>query len=302
MMSADTAQAKNLVEQFCNYLLVEKGLSENSIFAYTYDLKKFQSYLDHSHKNLLKVKAEDISSFLKEQTAKSISSRSLARSVAALRHFYRYLQEEEKVAKNPVTTITSPAVKKTLPDYLTLKEIDELFASVDEDDTYELRDKALFELMYSGGLRISEACSLFLEDLDMENSLVSVKGKGGRVRLVPFGEEAASLLQRYLSKARPRILNKRSSDYVFISKKSERLNRKSVWRFLKKYLERTKITKTVTPHTFRHSFAAHLIQNNADVRTVQELLGHIDISTTQIYTHLSKPALKKTHKEFHPRS
>ena len=164
-----------------------------------------------------------------------------------------------------------------------------------------MRDKAIFELLYSSGLRISEACNLRLEDLDLENLFLTVRGKGGRERLVPFGQKSLEVIQNYMDNAREKILKSRYSQYLFISKKGDLLNRKSVWRLLKKYISRTGIKKPVTPHTFRHSFATHLIENNADLRSVQELLGHLDISTTQIYTHMASRTLKEVHKKFHPR-
>lgn len=292
---------QKLIKQFQDFLLVEKGLSENSIFSYTYDIKKFQNFLERNEKDFLIVETEDIANFLKEQKRKKISSRSLARAVAALRQFYKYLKEENKVENNPAEKIQTPEVKKSLPDYLTLEEIDELFTAIREDEPYELRDKSMFELLYSSGLRISEACNLKLEDVDLENMFLTVRGKGGRERLVPFGEKSLLILRKYLESARDDILKSRFSDYLFISKKGDYLNRKSVWRLLKKYLLRTNIRKVVTPHTFRHSFATHLIENNADLRSVQELLGHIDISTTQIYTHLASRTLKEVHKKYHPR-
>jgi integrase/recombinase XerD len=293
-------QAK-LIKSFQDHLLVERGLSENSIYSYTYDIKKFQGFLTEHSRDILEVEADDISAFLKEQKRKKISSRSLARAVAALRQFYKYLKDENKVKANPADKIQTPEVKKSLPDYLTLEEIDELFGVIREDESYELRDKAMFELLYSSGLRISEACNLRLEDVDLENMFLTVRGKGGRERLVPFGEKSLQIMSRYLENARDDILKSRYSEYLFISKKGDFLNRKSVWRLLKKYLARTEIKKVVTPHTFRHSFATHLIENNADLRSVQELLGHIDISTTQIYTHLASRTLKEVHKKFHPR-
>ncbi|MCE9600364.1 MAG: site-specific tyrosine recombinase XerD [Spirochaetia bacterium] len=290
-----------MIKDFQDYLLVEKGLSENSIFSYTYDLKKFHNYAQGKKKDLLKIETDDITSFLKDQKRKKISSRSLARSVAALRQFYRYLKEEKRVTKNPVDKVQAPEVQRTLPDYLTIAEINDLFAAIKENDPYEMRDKAIFELLYSSGLRISEACGLKMEDVDMENMFITVRGKGGRERLVPFGEHSKAILKKYTDSARGDILKERTSPCLFISKKGDSLNRKSVWRLLKKYLERTSIGKVVTPHTFRHSFATHMIENNADLRSVQELLGHIDISTTQVYTHLANRTLKEVHKKYHPR-
>ncbi len=290
-----------LLKDFQDYLLVEKGLSENSIFSYSYDLKKFHIFLTRHNKDFLDVQTDDISGFLKEQRKKKISSRSLARAVAALRQFYKYLKDENRIQANPADRVQTPEVKRTLPDFLTVDEINELFNSISEDDPFELRDKTMFELLYSSGLRISEACNLKLEDVDMENMFLTIRGKGGRERLVPFGETAGKIIRKYLDHGREEILKNRYSDYMFISKKGEFLNRKSVWRLLKKYISRTGIVKAVTPHTFRHSFATHLIENNADLRSVQELLGHIDISTTQVYTHMASRALKEVHKKFHPR-
>ena len=292
---------KNLIKEFQDYLLVERGLSENSIFSYSYDLKKFQTYLVRHKKDFLDVKSEDISNFLRDQKRKKISGRSMARAVAALRQFYRYLKDESQMKVNPVENIQTPQVKRNLPDYLTLKEINELFSMISEEDPYELRDKAIFELLYSSGLRISEACNLRMDDVDLDNMFLTIRGKGGRERLVPFGEKSLIILRKYLERARDEILKDRFSDYLFISKKGDFLNRKSVWRLLKKYLARTSIKKDITPHTFRHSFATHLIENNADLRSVQELLGHIDISTTQVYTHLASRTLKEVHKKYHPR-
>ena len=291
----------SLVQEFQDYLLIERGLSENSIFSYTYDIKKFQSYIERQRKEITEVTTDDITDFLKDQKHRKISSRSQARAVAALRQFYKYLKDEDKVAKNPVEKIEIPEVKKSLPAFLTLQEIEELFNSIREDNPFELRDKAMFELMYSSGLRISEACSLHLKDLNLDNMFIIVRGKGGKERLVPFGDKSRNILLSYISKGRNKILQERQSDYLFTSKRGGSLNRKSVWRILKKYLSRTSITKAVTPHTFRHSFATHLVENNADLRSVQELLGHIDISTTQIYTHLAKQGLKEVHQKFHPR-
>lgn len=282
-------------------MLVEKGLSENSIFSYSYDIKKFHTYITGAGKDYLEVTSDDITAFLKEQKKNEISGRSLARAVAALRQFYRYLSEDNQIQTNPAEKIQTPEVSRTLPDYLTVEEIEELFGSINEDDPFEMRDKAIFELLYSSGLRISEACNLRLEDVDLDNHFLTIRGKGGRERLVPFGEQALEVLRKYLEKARDQILKDRFSEYLFISKKGEFLNRKSVWRLLKKYISRTGIKKSVTPHTFRHSFATHLIENNADLRSVQELLGHIDISTTQIYTHMASKTLKEVHKKFHPR-
>ena len=291
-----------IIDHFRNYLLVEKGLSENSIYSYSYDLKKFKNFMSSKKKELLRVKEKDIRSFIKDQNKRDISNSSLARLVATLRHFYKYLSEENLVKANPVEKIRNFTVEKKLPEFLSIEEVEDLLSKMDESDPYELRDKCIFELLYSSGLRISEACSLRLDQVDLQGMFLTVKGKGGRERLVPFGKKFLSVLEKYLGTSRGTFLKGSSSEYLFVSKRSERINRKSLWRILKKYILRTNITKMITPHTFRHSFATHLLENDADLRSVQELLGHVDISTTQIYTHMTSKTLKSVYNQFHPRA
>lgn len=290
-----------LLQTFQEYLSVEKGLSDNSIYSYGYDLNKFAIFLEKEHINFLEVKANDIMRFLEEERERKISAKTLAREVVAIRQFYKYLRDEKRLDSNPTEKIETPEVARTIPDYLTQTEIDELFRNIKEDNLYELRDKCIFELLYSSGLRISEACNLKMTDIDMENMTITVEGKGGRQRLVPFGEKSLDILKKYLNESRTEILKKRTCEFVFVSKKGSYINRKSVWRLLNHYIKRTKIKKKVTPHTLRHSFATHLLENHADLKSVQELLGHIDISTTQIYTHMANKTLKEVHKKFHPR-
>lgn len=290
-----------LLQNFQEYLTVEKGLSDNSVHSYGYDLNKFAVFLGKEHIDFLEVKANDIMRFLAEEKKRKISSKTLAREVVAIRQFYKFLKDENKLNFNPTEKIETPEVSRTIPDYLTQEEIDELFLTIKEDNIYELRDKCIFELLYSSGLRISEACSLKVTDLDLDGMSIVVEGKGGRQRLVPFGEKSLDILNKYLTKSRPEILKKRTCEYLFVSKKGSFINRKSVWRLLNHYIERTGIKKKVTPHTLRHSFATHLIENHADLKAVQELLGHIDISTTQIYTHMANKTLKEIHKNYHPR-
>ncbi len=295
-----STQAK-LLQNFQEYLSVEKGLSENSIFSYRYDLNKFRSYLEKQQIDFLEVQTKDIMKFLMEEKNRKISSKTLAREVVAIRQFYKYLRDEKQVDYNPTDKIGTPEVMRAIPDHLTIQEVDELFLAIDEENIYELRDKCIFELLYSAGLRISEACNLRMTDIDMDSGMITVEGKGGRERLVPFGEKSLKILRLYLEKSRPEILKARNCEYLFVSKKGSYINRKSVWRLLNIYIKRTGINKKVTPHTLRHSFATHLLENHANLREVQELLGHIDISTTQIYTHMANKTLKEVHKKHHPR-
>lgn len=291
------------IKKFKRFLQTEKGLSLNSIYSYTYDLKKFSDFLSRSRKDIFSATHDDVQQFLKfERTKKHNSSRTLARSLAAIRQFYNFISDTVGSMENPANRIGTPQVEKTLPDFLNAREIEVLFGSISESDNYELRDKALFELLYSCGLRISEAVELVLSDIDFKNRFIKVKGKGGKERLVPMGEEAVRLINEYIRESRPHILGERLCEYVFVSKKGSMLNRKSVWRLLKGYVHRTEIRKNITPHTLRHSFATHLLENGADLRSVQELLGHMDISTTQVYTHLARKELQKIHRRFHPKA
>jgi integrase/recombinase XerD len=290
------------IKRFKRFLQVEKGLSPNSVYSYTYDLKKFSDFLSTNNKDILSATQEDIQQFLKfERISKKNSTRTLARSLAAIRQFYNFITEKNNEFSNPTIKIESPQIEKTLPDYLTIKEIDMIFSSISENDPYELRDKTIFELMYSCGLRISEATEILYNSVDFDNGIIRVIGKGNRERLAPMGEEAKRLITKYINNSRPIISGSRETDFLFISKKGSKLNRKSAWRLLKNYAKRTFINKNITPHTLRHSFATHLIENGADLRSVQELLGHMDISTTQIYTHLAKKELQKIHKKHHPK-
>ena len=290
------------IKRFKRFLQVEKGLSDNSIYSYTYDLKKLSEFLSTKNKDMLNATQEDIKQFLKfEKTKKKNSERTLARSLAAIRQFYNFISDNFDEIDNPTDKIESPHIKKTLPDFLTVKEVDRLFNLISESDIYELRDKTIFELLYSCGLRISEAIELTQSSINFENSYIRITGKGNKERIVPVGDEAIRLLKKYINESRQQILGSRESEYLFISKKGSKLNRKSVWRLLKNYVIRTKIKKNITPHTLRHSFATHLIENGADLRSVQELLGHMDISTTQVYTHLAKNKLQEIHKKYHPK-
>lgn len=211
----------DLIKEFQDYLLVERGLSENSIFAYSYDIKKFLDYLQKFQKGKAVgvVTSDDIVAFLKQQQEMNISTRSRARELAALRQFFGYLRDEGRVKVNPADKVEPPEIRRTLPDYLTVDEIRSLFTVFDENDPYEIRDRAIFEMMYSSGLRISEACAMKMSDVDLDNLMIAVRGKGGRERLIPFGEQSKQVIDDYLTNSREVILKDRDSEYLFISKK-----------------------------------------------------------------------------------
>ena len=294
-------KSNRLLQIFQEYLIVVKRLSDNSVYSYRYDLNKFKSFLDDRQIDILKVQAEDISKFISSEKKRKVSDRTIAREVVAVRQFYKFLKKENKLKDNPTEKIETPDIGREIPDFLTIDEVNQFFSSLDEEKVFELRDKCIFEILYSSGLRISEACNLRVEDIDRKEFIIIVSGKGDKQRLVPFGEKTLDILNKYLSISRPRILKGKDSNYLFVSNKGGGINRKSVWRLLNVYIARTNINKKVTPHTLRHSFATHLIENQADLKSVQQLLGHIDISTTQIYTHLAKNKLRDIHKKYHPR-
>ena len=295
------SKQKRIIASFQEYLEVEKGLAQNSIFSYISDISKLERFLSRGNKNFIHSTDKDIYSFLREESKKEISNRTKARVIASLRQFFSYLANRKMLNENPMIGISIPKIKKHLPDFLTKNEVKKLFSVFDENDVLEMRDRTMFELLYSSGLRISEACLLQLDHLDIKNMVIHVVGKGNRERIVPLGEIALDLLNKYLKESRSNILGEQSSNYVFVSKKGCHLDRKSAWRLLKKYTTRANIKKSITPHTLRHSFATHLLQNKADLRSVQELLGHIDIATTQIYTHVTPMYLKKAHRKYHPK-
>jgi integrase/recombinase XerD len=294
---------KNYLIEFQEFLIVERNLSQNSIIAYTQDLKKFFYYVESKNLDILKITTEELVNFLNDDLQKNISKRSLARLIASLKQFYYFLQIKNYINKNPAQKIEQPKIEKNLPDYLTLEEINQFFNIFDINNIFELRDRCIFEIMYVSGLRISEVCNLKLSDIDLQEMEIKVLGKGNKARITPFGEKTLNIIKLYLTNSRSYISKHKAqkNEYLFISKKGGKLDRKSVWKFLQKYARRAGIVRSISPHTFRHSCATHMIQNNADIRIVQEILGHSDISTTQIYTHIDKKHLKEAHKKYHPR-
>ncbi|MFN3603742.1 MAG: site-specific tyrosine recombinase XerD [Leptonema sp. (in: bacteria)] len=297
-------QNKDYIQEFQEYLIIEKNLSKNTLLAYTQDLKKYMEFIKKNNLNLLQVTKEEIINFLKDTKIQEISTRSLVRMITTLRQFYYFLLLKHYINYNPTEKIEIPKIQKNLPDYLTMEEIQTFFSVFDLNNIFELRDRCIFEIMYVSGLRISEVCDLKLSDVDFLEMEIKITGKGNKQRIVPFGEQTGELLKRYLNESRNLInkkVNPNKTEYLFVSKKGEKLDRKSIWKFLQKYTKKSGILRNISPHTFRHSFATHMIQNNADLRVVQELLGHRDISTTQIYTHLDKKHLKEAHKKYHPR-
>lgn len=290
-----------LITRFLDYLYLERGLSKNTIHSYRTDLKLFSAYTESEKgENLTGVDQSFLWGYLSFCQRTGSHPRTISRYLSSIRAFYRFLVDEDIVCEDPTVNISSPKVTVQPPEYLTLEEIDLLLSIPEESTVLGLRDRTIIELMYSCGLRISELVSLKISDLNLREGYILVYGKGRKERIVPFGTKAKDLLKRYCEWARVILLKKKLLDELFLSIRGEPMSRKGVWKLIKEYARRSGITKNIKPHILRHSFATHLIQNGADLRVVQELLGHADISTTQIYTHLDRGTLIDIHNKYHP--
>jgi integrase/recombinase XerD len=291
------------IRSFLSYLRIEKALSQNTIGAYRCDLEKFSMFA--AERGLEKpehVKRSDVVDFLGTLYLRKLDARSVARHLVSLRQLFRFLSSEELISEDPVVTVESPKFRQSLPQFLSVEEVDRLLAQPDVSSTLGLRDKAMIELLYSAGLRVSELCNLAVDDLHVEAGSLRCVGKGNKERLVPVGKSALTVLQQYIQKARPVILGERSSKYLFVNRRGTKLDRISFWKNLGSYGRKAGLRKALKPHMLRHSFATHLLDRGADLRSVQMMLGHSDISTTQIYTHVIEERLKQVYKAHHPRA
>ena len=291
------------IRSFLSYLRVEKALSQNTIDAYRRDLEKFSAFAtERGLEKAPQVKRADVVDFLASLYLRKLDARSVARHLVSLRQFFRFLLSEELISEDPVVTVESPKFRKSLPQFLSVEEVDLLLAQPDVSSALGLRDKAMIELLYSAGLRVSELCNLAVDDLHVDAGSLRCIGKGNKERLVPVGKRALAVLQLYIKKARPEILGEHTSKYLFIIRKGNKLDRIAFWKNLALYGRKAGLRKALTPHMLRHSFATHLLDRGADLRSVQMMLGHSDISTTQIYTHVVEERLKQVYKAHHPRA
>jgi integrase/recombinase XerD len=291
------------IRSFLSYLRVEKALSQNTIDAYRRDLEKFSEFaMERGLEKAPQVKRADVVDFLASLYLRKLDARSVARHLVSLRQFFRFLLSEELIPEDPVVTVESPKFRKSLPQFLSVEEVDLLLAQPDVSSALGLRDKAMIELLYSAGLRVSELCNLAVDDLHVDAGSLRCIGKGNKERLVPVGKRALAVLQLYIKKARPEILGEHTSKYLFIIRKGNKLDRIAFWKNLALYGRKAGLRKALTPHMLRHSFATHLLDRGADLRSVQMMLGHSDISTTQIYTHVVEERLKQVYKAHHPRA
>lgn len=288
---------------YLHYLKVERGLSENTIASYGIDLKLFLEYLrENEIPSFKQVNKEIIVNYMQAEKNNNKANSSILRSVSSLRKFFQYLAQEKIIEKDPMLLIDTPKKKQHLPQVLTKEEVEKLLHSPNTGQVLGLRDRAMLELMYATGLRISEIINLKLEDLHLTMGTLQTLGKGHKERIVPVGDEAIKWINRYLEEARPKLLKQKRSNYLFLNFHGNNLTRQGVWKNLKAEVRKAGIQKNITPHTLRHSFATHILENGADLRIVQELLGHADISTTQIYTHLSNKQLADIYNRAHPRA
>ncbi|MCM8784065.1 MAG: site-specific tyrosine recombinase XerD [Candidatus Omnitrophica bacterium] len=290
------------IEQFLNYLNVERSLADNTIASYRRDLKIFKKYLsDGGIISWDKVSRRDIDNFLFKRREKGINPSSIARELVALKMFFRFLAQEGIIRDDPTAVLETPRLWKRLPESLSVAEVEKVLNSVRTNTPIGFRDKTCLELLYATGMRVSEVADLRISDINLEGGFVRCKGKGEKERIVPVGKTAIRYLRNYLLEIRPKMIKKNSEPFLFLSHLGKKISRQSIWKMIKKYVLRAGIKKKVGPHTLRHSFATHLLERGADLRVVQEMLGHANISTTQIYTHVNKERLKSIHKMFHPR-
>lgn len=290
---------------FENYLTLEKSLSQNSVSAYINDLNKLVSYLEKNHSKVTpsKVKLEHLKDFIAWLNQKEISPRTQARTISGIKSFYKFLMVEGIVTTDPTALLESPKIGRKLPDVLSIEEIDNLIDGVDLDKSEGQRNKAMLETLYSCGLRVSELVSLKITNLYFDQGFIRVEGKGNKERLVPVSSKAIDEVERYMSEYRKKLnVSKDSENILFLNRRGKKLSRVMVFTIIKGLAKKTGLQKSISPHTFRHSFATHLINGGADLRAVQEMLGHESILTTEIYTHIDRDYLKSTIQQFHPRS
>ncbi len=293
---------KKLLEEFLNHLSVERGLAENTISAYRRDLNNYLQYLEKNKiGSFAEVKRNNITNFMLSLKDRGLNSNSIARALVAIKMLHRFLANENYLKDNVTAVLNLPKLWKKLPEVLSQQEVDKLLRSPNLRAWIGIRDKAALELMYATGLRVSEIANLNLNDLNLDMGFVKCIGKGQKERIIPLGAYASGALARYINKVRPGLVGQKQEVGLFLSRLGKKISRQTFWKSIKIYARRAGIKKEIAPHTLRHSFATHLLERGADLRTVQEMLGHSDISTTQLYTHINKERLKQIHHRFHPR-
>ena len=296
-----SAPDKATIERFCDALWLQEGLSANTLDAYRLDLEGLSRWLSDRGGALISAARADLLEYLSSRVSQGARPRTTARLLSSLRRFYGYLVREDKIKNDPTALIDSPKLGRPLPKSLTEEQVEKLLQAPDISTPLGLRDRAMFETLYATGLRVSELVGLTLSQVSLTQGVVRVIGKGDKERLVPMGEEAVSWISRYLAEGRPRLLRRQSTDALFITARGGPMTRQAFWHNLKRLARIGGIQTVLSPHTLRHAFATHLLNHGADLRVVQMLLGHADLSTTQIYTHVAQARLKMLHEQHHPR-
>lgn len=291
------------LKEYLTILKLEKNLSDNTTSSYKNDLSSFFKFLDEYKINdPSEIKTDHIRCFFNFLKDIGLTSSSAARYFSSLKGFFSYLFKNNYIIRNPMEKLSAPKLSKNLPSVLTIQEIDSILSKPDTNDKFGLRDKSLLEVFYACGLRVSELINLKLSSLYFNEEIIRVFGKGSKERLVPIGQSAIGWTEKYLKFSRPLLIKGiKSENYLYLNSRGTKLSRMGIWKIVDKYAKEAGITKEVHPHTFRHSFATHLLEGGADLRAVQEMLGHADISTTQIYTHIDREYIKQEHKQYHPR-
>lgn len=289
-----------LLDQFINYIRIERGLADNTVASYSRDLVRFSSFLKNRHVSPLEVSQEQIAEFV-QLLGKKLTARSVARNISALKTFFRFLVSEGRIEDSPARLLETPRTPLRLPGVLSRDEIEKLLAQPDTNKASGKRDLAMLESLYATGLRASELVNLKISSVNLEAGYIVTLGKGSKERAVPIGEKAIEAIKNYIVNGRHEFAKARPSPYLFLNSRCRPLTRQGFWKIVKKYGAKTGISKKIYPHSIRHSFATHLLEAGADLRVVQIMLGHEDISTTQIYTHVSREQLKKVHEKHHPR-
>ena len=293
---------RQILDAFIDNIWIEKGLSQNTLDSYRSDLEQFSSWLEKNNLNYIKTSKKEILSYLSFLFQKGLGSKTDARKLSSLKSFFRYLVFKSIIPNDPSSEVETPKLLKSIPKSISEKEVEALLAAPDEKTDIGLRDKTMIETLYSCGLRISELTNLELLNLNLRQGVIRVIGKGQKERLVPMGDQLIGLLELYISSSRKNLLNKRHSDFLFLSTRGQRMTRQSFWHRIKHYCLASGFEPDkISPHVLRHAFATHLLNNGADLRVVQLLLGHSDLNTTQIYTEVARQRLKRLHTEHHPR-
>ncbi|RIO58902.1 site-specific tyrosine recombinase XerD [Staphylococcus haemolyticus] len=294
---------EKIIEEYLKYIQIEKGLSENTIGAYRRDLKKYQLYMQEQKiAHIDFIDRQTIQECLGSLIDQGASAKSIARFISTIRSFHQFALREKYAAKDPTVLIETPKYEKKLPDVLDVEEVIQLLETPDLTKNNGYRDRTILELLYATGMRVTELIQIEIEDVNLIMGFVKVFGKGNKERIIPLGDTVIEYLDTYINTVRPQLLKKTVTNVLFLNLHGRPLTRQGIWKLIKQYGLRANITKTLTPHTLRHSFATHLLENGADLRAVQEMLGHSDISTTQLYTHVSKTQIRQMYNQFHPRA